>query len=214
MLNFKWRLQSWFITKFPLHGALHSKRYKKSKGIKTNYKFCRVRVPLAFGSPRRWDSSPCRTLETFQNPSTAENVILRDSWMARMRQTSCSVEFDGTTVFTCGSNSATVQETITPFGFNNIYANSYQGLNLSSAFKAALYDSIKAKDCLCSGERGDWGPGFTAITHSTLTTRVLRAALFACLLPFSKQESTASGFQQHPQTVHKHVSFSTVSQQF
>lgn len=75
--------------------------------------------------------------------------------MARMQKTSCSVEFDGTTVLTCGSNSATVQETVTPFGYSNIYANLYQGLNLSSAFKAALYDSIKAKDCLCSGELRD-----------------------------------------------------------
>lgn len=45
--------------------------------------------------------------------------------------------------------------TVTPFGYSNIYANLYQGLNLSSAFKAALYDSIKAKDCLCSGELRD-----------------------------------------------------------
>lgn len=64
-------------------------------------------------------------------------------------------KFDGTAVFTCGSPSATVQETPTPFGYSSICANSYQVLNLSSAFKAALYDSIKAKDCLCSGELRD-----------------------------------------------------------
>lgn len=134
--------------------------------------------------------------------------------MAGTQATSCSVEFDGTTVFTCGSNSATVQETITPFGFSNICANSYQGLNLSSAFKSALYDSIKAKDCLCSGELRDWGPGFTAIILSSLTTRILGAASFACFLPISKPESKGSGSQQHPWTVDKHASFATVSQLF
>lgn len=141
-------------------------------------------------------------LESFQNSSatwnSAENVILHDSWKAGMQETGCSAEFDGTAVFTCGSPSATVQETPTPFGYSSICANSYQVLNLSSAFKAALYDSIKAKDCLCSGELRDWGPGFTAIMHSTLTTRVMRAALFACFLPFSKWESNGIGIPTAP----------------
>lgn len=75
--------------------------------------------------------------------------------MARTPKTSCSVEFDGTTVLACGSNSAFAQETITPFGYSDIRANSYQGWNLSSAFKAALYGSIKAEGCLCSGELRD-----------------------------------------------------------
>lgn len=53
--------------KFPLHGALHSKRYEKSKGIKTNCKFCRVRVPLAFGSPQQLDSAPCFSAERWRD---------------------------------------------------------------------------------------------------------------------------------------------------
>lgn len=107
--------------------------------------------------------------------------------MARTQKTSCSVEFDGTTVLTCGSNSATAQETAAPFGYSNSCASSYQGLHLSSAFKAALYDSIKAKDCLCSGALSDWGPGFTAITHSTLTTWGRGAAPSAASLPNRSQ---------------------------
>lgn len=38
------------------------------------------------------------------------------------------------------------------------------------SFKAALYDSIKAKDCLCCGKLRDGGPASAAITHSPLST--------------------------------------------
>lgn len=100
--------------------------------------------------------------------------------MAAVQKKSCWVGFDGTTVLTCGSNSALVQETAAPSGSSNIHARTYQGLDLSSASKAALYDCVKAKDCLCSGEQRDGGPGSAATPHSPSPTWGLPAALSAC----------------------------------
>lgn len=94
-------------------------------------------------------------LEGLQDtPSCYSNFFILN---APVQKSSHSEDFEGTAEITYVPNWA-LGSADTILIWTGICTILQQCLNLSIAFKVGLYDTIKAKDCLCSVDLCDWGP--------------------------------------------------------
>lgn len=134
---------------------------EKAKALRLIGKFCRVRVPL--------------DVDPLQNPGEIPKILPRAGIQLKIRF-DMPAEWQG-----CRGQAAggALMGQLRSLGIHKkldfpldraISVPAPVRPEFGLSFRAALYDSIKAKDCLCSGGLRDGGPGLAAITHSPLST--------------------------------------------